>query len=66
MSFFDALGPGKESRPHPEFEVVEGRFTCQERDCWESVNEAKYSADAHFLTWKCPVGHISKIEDFDF
>lgn len=63
MSFFDALGPSK-SKPTETFELVGGRFTCQQDDCWEAAHEAKYFEDALLLTWKCPVGHISKIMDF--
>lgn len=66
MSFFDALGPTKKEKEEiPEFEIVGGRFTCQERGCWEPTHEAKYFEDARLLTWKCPDGHISKITDFD-
>lgn len=64
MSFFEALGPTKKEQVE-EFEEIEGRFTCQERGCWEPTHEAMYFNDAKLLTWKCPKGHINKIEDFE-
>lgn len=64
MSFFDALGPGGRQENASDFEIVEGRFTCQENGCWEPAHEAKYFEDALLLTWKCPKGHICKITEF--
>lgn len=64
MSFFDALGPSR-SEQEAAFEIVEGRFLCQRSDCWEATNEAKYFEKELFLTWKCPAGHICKVEDIE-
>lgn len=47
-----------------EWELWTGSFGCQEKDCWEVATEAKYAPEARLLTWKCPEGHISKIEDY--
>lgn len=46
------------------WEEVEGAFSCQEKGCYKTVGEAKYSDENQLLTWKCPEGHISKIEGF--
>lgn len=48
-----------------EWELWEGSFGCQERDCWEAAHEAKYAPEKKLLTWKCPKGHVSKIEDYN-
>lgn len=50
--------------PEPEYEIATGQFTCQERGCWECVREAKYIEEINTLTWICPEGHISRIENF--
>ena len=46
------------------WEEVGGAFSCQERECWAVATVAKYSDENSLLTWKCPEGHISKIEGF--
>lgn len=50
---------------NPQGELVEGAFTCQERDCWLVVHEARYLEEVNVLTWICPEKHISKVEDFE-
>lgn len=54
-------------KPRPEdisWEEVGGAFSCQEYGCFKTVGEAKYSDSMQLLTWKCPDGHINKIEGF--
>lgn len=63
MSFFDELGAP--AKVEEKFEIVEGKFSCQRDDCWESAYEAKYFEDVKLLTWRCPDGHLSKILEFD-
>lgn len=53
---------GKPKLDNPRGEEVGGAFSCQE--CYEVVHEARYLEEIKVLTWICPDGHISKIEDF--
>lgn len=46
------------------FEEIEGAMSCQTQGCKETVTDGYYSASAKLLTWKCPNGHVSKIENF--
>lgn len=50
-------------------EDVEGQFDCLEvingRRCNGYTRAAKYIPSERLLTWKCPEGHISKLEDVD-
>jgi hypothetical protein len=45
------------------FEEVDGPLQCQK--CHVPVSTGLYSAEAKVLTWKCPEGHISKMENFE-
>ena len=47
-----------------EWEEVGGAFSCNERGCYKTANEAKYSESKKLLTWVCPAGHTNRIEDF--
>lgn len=59
---FSSLGlPDKNN---PRGELVEGQFSCQERECFNIVKEARYLEEARMLTWICAEGHVSKIEGF--
>ena len=61
MSRFSNLsGP---PQPPREFDqvVVEGSFYCQV--CDADVDKAVYLPQVKTLTWKCPEGHKSFIED---
>lgn len=46
-------------------ETVDGVFQCQERGCFDIVEEAVYNEPDKLLTWTCEEGHDNKIEGFD-
>lgn len=45
-------------------EIVSGAFACQTMACEQTVTEARYLDNEGLLTWECPEGHISKIENY--
>lgn len=57
---FDDLGHTRE--PEPEGEEVTGAFSCQGDDCFLVVTTGRYLSANHVLTWKCPEGHLSKVD----
>ena len=50
---------------NPQGEDVEGAFSCQERDCFSTVGQAKYLEELRILTWICKENHLNKIEGFN-
>lgn len=63
ISPFDSLGENWNVE-HTDWELWTGAFACGEKDCYGVANEAKYSREHKILTWKCPHGHVGKIEDY--
>lgn len=47
-----------------ETEIVSGAFACQTFTCEYVIYEAKLIADEGILSWECPDGHMSKLENF--
>lgn len=60
---YEALGKPKPSMI--EFDEWGGVFACQEQGCYEAATIAKYIKKERILTWQCPDGHLSKMEDVD-
>lgn len=50
----------------PVFEEISGSFACQTKGCFDHVATAKYNDKEKLLTWQCPEGHTSIVEDFDY
>lgn len=63
---FSELGKGK-PKPYsiPDFEEWGGVFSCQANGCYEVATVAKYFRAVKVLSWECPKGHHSQIEDFE-
>lgn len=57
---FDSLKPKE-----VEYDEWGGAFSCQERDCYEVINRARYIKKERILTWKPACGHISVMENVD-
>lgn len=63
ISPFDTLGENLRAA-ETQWDYWEGNFACQSEGCFKNAHEAKYSRKNQLLTWQCPDGHISKIEDY--
>lgn len=47
-----------------EWEEVSGAMSCQHAGCYGVATIGKYNEKNKLLTWACPEGHLSKIEDY--
>lgn len=47
------------------WEEVDGPMQCQDRECRAVAAAGKYSKELKLVTWMCPNGHVSKMENYD-
>lgn len=47
------------------WEEVDGPMQCQTKGCRLVAQEGKYSETLKIVTWKCPEGHVSRLENYE-
>lgn len=61
-SMAELAGEGKPEEG-PPYQTVSGAMDCQ--FCFETVHDGRYFPNERVLLYKCSLGHVNKIEDFD-